>query len=268
MFTDLLHNLRIYGRLLALHLRAALEYEADFWIGIVGMGLTHVSGFVFVWTFFQNVPTVAGWGLWDTVFLYALSVIPRGLVEIVSDGAWNVRGSVNRGELDRLLVRPLSPLLQILSSLSSIHGLGNVLVGGAILVQAAVALNLSWHIGNLLLLGITLLSAVVMITAISLITNSVVFWEPAATSSFPFLAYQFLEFTKFPLSVYDRFVQLFLTWILPFAFVSYFPGLVLLGKPGVSLWLAYAAPLASLVVGGLAVLIWRWGLSRYQGTGH
>ena len=61
MFTDLLRNLRIYSRLLALHLRTALEYEADFWIGIVGMGLTHVTGFVFVWTFFQNVPVVAGW---------------------------------------------------------------------------------------------------------------------------------------------------------------------------------------------------------------
>jgi len=111
VLSRLAYNARIYGKLQLVHLRAHLEYEADFWIGIVGVVLTHGAGFVFVWAFFSSVPSIAGWGLWDTAFLYALSIIPRGLVEILCDGQWNLRMLVNRGEFDRLLVRPISPAL-------------------------------------------------------------------------------------------------------------------------------------------------------------
>lgn len=264
----LLSDLRICARLVGLNLRAAMEYEADFWIGIVGMGLTHVTGFLFVWTIFANVPAVAGWGLWETAFLYGLSVIPRGLAELFCDGPWVLLGYVNRGEFDRLLVRPFSPALQLIFSLNSIHGVGNVLVGALILGRAATALDLGWGVGLWLLLLFTLVSATVMITAISLLTHSIAFWEPAATSGFPFFVYQFQELTKFPIDIYHRTLRLLLTWIIPFACISYYPGLLLLGKPGVNPWLGYSAPLATVAVVGVAAVVWRRGLARYQGTGH
>ena len=56
-------------------------------------------------------------------------------------------------------------------------------------------------------------------------------------------------------------------WVPPFAFTSYFPGAVLLGKPEVSPWLGYASPLADLVVSGVASVVWREGLKLYQGMG-
>ena len=267
MLTRAMHYLRIYGRFQMLHWRASLEYEADFWIGIVGMGLTHTTGFIFVWAFFQNVPTVVGWGLWDTAFLYALAIIPRGLVELLCDGSWMLRMLVNEGELDRLLVRPVSPVLQLVTYMNSIHGLGSVLLGGIIFVRSAYELHVAWNIGNSLFLVLTLLNAVILINAINLIVNSIAFWEPAATGSFPNVVYQFLEFGKFPLNVYDRLVQLFLTWVLPFAFVSYYPSLVLLGKLGGNIWVAYATPFTGLLATCVAGLVWRVGLARYQGTG-
>jgi len=55
--------------------------------------------------------------------------------------------------------------------------------------------------------------------------------------------------------------------VLPFAFVSYYPGLILLGKPGVNVWLGYCTPLAGLFTVLIAALVWRVGLARYQGTG-
>jgi len=58
------------------------------------------------------------------------------------------------------------------------------------------------------------------------------------------------------------------TWVLPFAFVSYYPGIALLGKPVASPWLGPLAPLAGPAVALIAALIWRIGLRRYQGTGH
>jgi ABC-2 type transport system permease protein len=262
------YNVRIYGKLQLLHLRTHLEYEADFWIGIAGAALTQGAGFVFVWALFSNVPSVAGWRLWEIAFLYALSIIPRGLVEILCDGQWNLRQLVNRGELDRLLLRPLSPVLQLITQFVSIHGFGSVLLGAAIILRAARELGLAWSTWQYLFLTATLLSSVLLIGAINLATNCIAFWEPSSSSTFPFMIQNFLEFAKFPLSLYDRLVQGLMTWVLPFAFVSYYPGVALLGKPVENQSLGYLAPLAGPIVALLASLLWRTGLRRYQGTGH
>lgn len=264
----LLFYLRIYYRLQIVHLRTALTYEADFWIGIVGVALTQGAGFVFIWTIFQHIPAIDGWSLWEVALLYALVVIPRGLVELLCDGMWNLRALVNRGELDRLLVRPVSPLLQLITQFSSIHGLGSVLLGGAVLAISARTLNLHWSVWEVLLLGLTLANACVLMGSINLLTNCVAFWDPSASSAFPFMIQSFCDFGKFPLTLYNGLMQFILTWVIPFAFVSYYPGLILLHRTAASPWLAYAVPLSGPVLLLIAVVVWRVGLSKYQGVGH
>ncbi len=262
------HAARIYARLQALHLRTFLEYEADFWIGILGTVLTHGAGIVFLWAFFSRVPTVGGWTAWQIAFLYALSIIPRGLVEVLCDGQWQLRALVNTGEFDRLLLRPLSPALQVVAQEASIHGFGSILLGAIVLARASVALHLAWDPARAAYLLAVLGSSVVMIGALNLATNCVAFWEPSATGTFPFLVQNVLELAKFPLTLYGRLVQVLLTWALPFAFVSYYPGLVLLGRPSPMPALGVLAPLSGPAVAIVASLVWRRGVARYQGAGH
>ena len=65
MLGRLWFHLRMYATFQLVHLRTTLAYEADFWIGILGVALTHGVGIVFVWTLFLSVPQVAGWSVWE-----------------------------------------------------------------------------------------------------------------------------------------------------------------------------------------------------------
>ena len=105
------YNLSIYTKLQLLHIRAHMEYRLDFFIGVFGAALKHFSSFVFIWALFSTVPQVNGWSLWEIAFLYGLLVIPQGLVEVFCDGQWRLRFLVNTGELDRLMLRSISPAL-------------------------------------------------------------------------------------------------------------------------------------------------------------
>jgi ABC-type uncharacterized transport system permease subunit len=53
-----------------------------------------------------------------------------------------------------------------------------------------------------------------------------------------------------------------------FAFVSYFPALILLGKLHSNLWIAYVAPVIGLLAVCVAALLWRRGLVQYQSAGN
>jgi ABC-2 type transport system permease protein len=65
-------------------------------------------------------------------------------------------------------------------------------------------------------------------------------------------------------------MQRFFTYILPAIFLNYYPALYVMNKPdplGLPAWVAWLAPLAGLAVFSLALLFWRYGLSKYQSTG-
>lgn len=60
-----------------------------------------------------------------------------------------------------------------------------------------------------------------------------------------------------------------MTGVLPFAFINYYPTLVMLGKVDEAMHplLPYCTPIAAVIVMALGVLVWTLGINRYQSTG-
>ena len=267
MFERLQRLVRIYFRLQLLHLRSQLEYEADFWVGIFGAAMRHVAGFLFIWAVFHQVPQVQGWTLWELLFLYALAIIPMGLVELFYDGPWQLTELINEGRLDRVLLRPLPAGLQVVTEASSLHGLGSVLLGLVLLVRAGAELHLTLAVWQYAFVVVSLVGSMLLIGSLFFITQCLAFWEPSTTMSLSMLVQEMTALARFPVTLYDQLFRVLLTWVIPFAFISYFPGLVLLGRPEANPWLGYGSPLAGVVVTFVAARVWGFSLKFYQGAG-
>lgn len=259
---------RIYAKLIAVQLRAAVEYRADFWIGVLGAVLTNGIGLVFLSAIFSRIPTIAGWTIWQVAVLYGLTMIAYGVREAAADGVWMLRAQINRGDFDRVLVRPLSPAVQTMTAIASIHGIGNLLLGLTVFVVAARRAGVEWSPWKVLWLIVTIACGVAIVTAISFLANLIGFWEPGTGGSFPFMVANLVEFAKFPLDLYGWGVRFLVTAILPYGFISYYPGLILLDKDTGWRWLGYATPLAAVLIVLVTAWLWRVGLRRYQGVGH
>jgi len=60
------------------------------------------------------------------------------------------------------------------------------------------------------------------------------------------------------------------TFIVPLAFVNWYPALYLLDMPdplGLPSWLQYASPAVALLAALAAAVAWRAGVRRYRSTG-
>lgn len=259
---------RFYLRLQLVQLRTAVEYSADFWIGIAGSALMHVSGLVFISALFSQIPEVEGWTVWEIALMYALALIARGFVELACDGPWALRMLVNTGQLDRLLVRPLPASLQVATQIASIHGLGQMGLGVAVFAMASGRAGLDWAPWKAGYLALSLACSVVMLAAINYLVNLVFFWDPAGHSAVPTLLATSIDFAKFPLDIYNMLIRGLVTVVLPYAFITYFPALVLLERESPVRWLGWLVPLASLATVAVTALLWRRGIGRYQGVGH
>ncbi len=74
------------------------------------------------------------------------------------------------------------------------------------------------------------------------------------------------DFATFPVAIYPLPIQLLLTWVLPYAMAGFYPAAYLLRRDEYKVY-GLMAPLMGFILLGVALLIWRFAIRRYQSTG-
>jgi ABC-2 type transport system permease protein len=257
----------LYTRFMAQHLKSVVEYQASFVIMFCAGILMHVPGLVFLWVIYAQIPAIQGWRLEEALFLYAMIFFTEGMTSFFIEGTWKLSFLAHNGGLDRYLLRPAPPLLQVLGDAVGMHGIGPILIGAALLWQSLTAAPVAWTPGRVALVAALLVSALVIRGAIILASNAAVFWVPGLGVTLAVAVGDIGDFAKYPLTIYALGVQALITWVLPFAFISFYPAALIFGRPEGQV-LGWLTPLVAVVSGLLALGIFRAGLRRYESTGH
>jgi ABC-2 type transport system permease protein len=258
--------MRMYFRILGTHLRSTLEYEADFFILIVAGLLFQALNLIFLSAIFSQVPTINGWTYAECVLIAGLYGTLAGLSPIFFEGMWVMSWRINKGELDYPLVRPASLPAQLIGSRIGLHGIGDVLSGGAMVGWALTRIDVDWSVATILLGPVLFVSSGAIHLSLVTIFNLAGFWIPGPH---PFLAitmHNIEDMVRFPMSIYGQGLRLTFTVLVPFAFVTYFPVTWLLGKQ--TGWAGLLTPVIAVLCVLLARTIFRRGLIRYESAGH
>jgi ABC-2 type transport system permease protein len=262
-----MRTVRLYRRLLGAHLRALLEYEADFWIMAVATVLMQVVNIVFLTALFAKVPALNGWTFWDMLLMFGVVAVAEGVGSFLFEGMWRLAWQINTGELDYFMVRPFPVVLQSSSAEIGINGLSNMVIGGLMIGAAVPRIDVAWSPWTVPISVLLLLSAIVIKVSINLATNAVSFWLSSPSPLFAFAVHQIGDLARFPLSIYPFALKAVLGVALPFAFVSFFPIAFLRGF-GPAPWIGLLTPLVAAYCAAAASVIFRRGLRRYESAGN
>lgn len=258
---------RLYLRLLGAHFRSMMEYEADFLILAAATVLMQVVNVVFLAALFAKVPVLNGWTFWSVVMMFGAVALAEGVGSLFFDGMWSLAWQINRGELDYFLVRPYPVALQSSSAAVGINGLSNIVTGGLMIAAGLAHSPVDWTPWRVALAVLLLISSIVIKLSINLATNAACFWLQSPSPMFAFALHQVGELARFPLSIYPFALKAVLGLALPFAFISFFPIAYLLDS-GPSHRLGLLTPLIAAYCAGMAALIFRRGLRRYESAGN
>ncbi|MFC5468561.1 ABC transporter permease [Cohnella suwonensis] len=257
----------LYWRHLSQQLKAILEYQTDFFILVISAVLTQLLGIVFLKVVYTKIPDINGWQFWEVAFMYAMIYLTEGIGSLFFEGTWRIGSLVNRGGLDVFLLRPLSPILQVLCNGIGMNGLGNIAMGSIIVVQAIIYMPMHWTWDKIAITILLLLSAVVIRVAINLASNSVSFWTRASRNAFPLMVHNLSDFAKYPITIFPVAIRSLVTFVVPFAFVSFFPASYIFGKNGTD-WLWALSPIVAVACAAIAYRIFALGLRTYESVGN
>lgn len=263
--------MRKYGLLVSAAVRSELQYRANLWIMIAG-GLAYQGvGIAFIWVILERFETIRGWSFADVAFLYGIRLTAHSLWVVPGSQLIEVDLVVREGEFDRFLVRPMSPLIQLLARRIRLTTLGDLLGGVVLLAVTSAATQIDWSPGSVLVLLFAVIGGALVEGSLQLAASALTFRIQSTFAIKTGIDSVFNEFGNYPLSIFGPTVRFALTFVFPLAFVAYFPSTVLLHRTGelaVPVWLAYVAPAIGGLLMFLAYRFWIAQSRHYSSSGH
>ena len=261
--------LRLYKALISQFFKVVMQSKVDFLMGLFGFFFTQISGILFLYLVFEQIPSLQGWTLAQLVFIYGFAQIPRGIDHLFTDNIWMVAWRlVINGDFDRYMLRPMNVFFQVIAEKLQPDALGELLVGTILVVYSAIKGVVVLDAAHIALFVVSVLAGALIYTSIKLLFASLAFW---VKRSGPFLqlAYEMAEFAKYPTEIYAKALRFVITWVIPFAFVAYLPAGYFLGAGTGNHMGVIGIECAIAVVSWLiAYAVFRKGISKYESAGN
>ncbi len=254
-----------------LSLKSIVEYKFDRTFITIAIFCREMISVVVMFLILARFVHIKGWEYNEMFFLYSFLFLSYSIFVLFFAGMRDFAGMIYSGEFDRFLTRPLGLMYQIVASKIDLSaGLGHGIVGIILFTKTAFSVGIDWNIGNILYYIVILISGAVIQASIFLFAACFSFWTIKTDNLRNMIFFNARRFSGYPISFYPVIIQKLLMFVIPFAFVNYFPTQFFLNKSEMnSFWdgYLYLPPLVGAIMFVLVYAFWKQGVKRYSSTG-
>jgi ABC-2 type transport system permease protein len=265
---DVAVSVRGYRDIAVMWTRAAMAYPASFWMMAVSGFVVGGMDFAGIWVMFHTIDTLGGWTLSEIAFLYGATGFGLATADLTVGRIERLGSMIRMGRLDAMFLRPLPLLVQVCADEFALRRFARVFQ--AVVVLGVACTFVSWTPAKVLVTVSMLVSGSLIFLAVFIGFACIQFWTIDANEVANAFTYGGNTITQYPMTVFPREVVVGLTFLLPLAFVNWYPALYVIGRPdpyGFPDWLRFASPVVAVVLVSIALLVWRTGVRRYTSTG-
>ena len=257
--------MKLYLNSLALHLKSELEYRINFIISFLSQILIFFTYYFVILALFSKFNNIKGFTLYEVLLCFSIIQFGFSFNEVFARGIDKFDKLIIEGGFDRLLLRPKNLILQVLCSDGDFVKVSRLIQSIIVLIIALINLKIEITFMKIICLILMLISSCVIFFGIFLLA-----------ASYCFITIQGLEvrnvFTdggkhmaQYPIGVFEKGFVFFFTFIIPYAFVNYYPLLYFIGKKDN---IIYAfSPLVVLLYLIPCFIVFYMGVKKYEGSG-
>ncbi|RBW68120.1 ABC transporter permease [Bacillus taeanensis] len=248
------------------YMKTRLTYRVDLLIEILSDLLFQAVNLIFILVVFGHTQLLSGWSRDEIIFIYGFFLVPFAIfTSFFNIWDFNERYIV-KGEMDRILTRPVHSLFQVILERMELESLFGALTGIAVMIYAGSHLDLTFAWYDPFVFIVMVLGGSLVYAGIFILLASIGFWSDARTSIMPMM-YNIGNYGRYPVNIYNKVIRYILTWILPFAFVGVYPSAYFLNREE---WYMYSflTPFVGIGFFLFAVFMWNIGVTKYRGAGN
>lgn len=256
---------KLYFKFLKQNLKSELEYKASFIFNFIGNLFIFATYYFTIIALFGKFDNMAGFNIYEVLVAFGIIHFGYSFNEIFFRGLDVFENFILKGDLDRLFLRPQNVLFQVMCSQTDIVKISRLLQSLIILVIALINLKVKLTFGRIITLLLMILSAIIMFFSLFLLAASFCFKSVQALEVKNLITDGMKFICQYPVKVLRKGFVLFLTFIVPFAFVNYYPLLYVIGRTN-NLLYAFS-PLLTIIFVVPSIIIFNIGLKHYSSVG-
>ena len=270
MVERLTRDLRAFATLAGMWIRVSLTYRTSFVVmSLASLVLTGID-FAAILVVFANLHTLGGFGLGEVAFLYGSTVLCLGIADLLLGNVERLGRRIRMGTLDAMMVRPVPLFVQVCADEFALRRIGRIAQGALVFGWALSVVDIAWTPARIGVLGSMVLCGTALFGALCVLGAAFQFVSTDGSEAANAFTYGGNAITQYPLTIYPAEVVKGLTFLVPVAFVNWYPALFILGKHDpfrLPSALQLSSPVAALVLCSVAALAWHSGVRRYRSPG-
>lgn len=255
----------IFMDYLKTYMKTRMTYRADFFIEVFTDLLFNFMNLLIILIVFGHTDMLGGWTRDEMVFIYGYFMIPYGIFTCFFNLWGFTERYIVKGEMDRILTRPVYNLTQLLLENMDPSSLFGALTGAIVMGYAWTQLGLDFQWTDLLMMLLLVVGSILIYGGIYISLTALSFFSDSPTGILPMM-WNLQNYGRYPINIYNRVIQILLTWVLPFAFVGVYPASYFLDKDTL-LTMAWLTPVMGIAFQTIGILVWNYGVRRYRGAG-
>lgn len=256
---------KLYLNHLKLHILSQLEYKSSFIISFIAQIFVYFTYYFIIIALFQKFNNINGFNMYEVLLCFSIINFGYSINETFFRGVDRFENLIINGTLDRLLLRPVNVLFQVMCNEVDLVKISRIIQSIIILIISLTKLNIIWNISKIILLILMLLGSILIFFGIFVLM-----------ASYCFITVQGLEvknlFTdggkhvaQYPIGIFSKSFKFIFTFIIPYAFINYYPLLYFLDKNNNIFY--YFSPLLIIIYLIPCLYSFKVGLKRYNSVG-
>lgn len=215
---------------------------------------------------------IAFWDMNEMMFLYSLLFLTYGILIIFFTGLRDFGTIIQNGTFDRILLRPRGLLFQIIAiNADWFAALGHGGLGITLFIISANRVHITWNAVNILYYILAVIGGVLIQGAIFLFFASLSFFFIKVDNIRNTFYWTLRRFAGYPISIFPKLMQYIIMYVIPLAFVNYFPAQYLIRNRDIHLYpkiYMYLTPVIGVFMYLFAYGFWRFSVRYYKSTGN
>lgn len=266
---DTLHLIGLYLKTTA---KAWFQYRVDAFMRSLAVFLRESTGIIVIYLTLLKFEKINGWNVYEMMFLYSFLFLTYGILIIFFTGLRDFGETVRKGDFDRFILRPRGLLFQIIFvNADWFAAIGQGGLGIVLFIITAGRIGVTWNLSTIMYFSFAIVGGVLIQGSIFLFLATLNFYLLETGSLKELIYFSMKKFAGYPISIYHKVIQFCMIYIIPFAFVNYFPAQYILNKsdivsyPGIYL---YLTPVVGMGMYLSAYLFWRYSIRYYKSSGN
>ncbi len=266
---DIVHLVGVYTKTTA---KSWFQYRVDALLRSLAVFLRESTGIIVIYFTLQKFDTLNGWNIYELLFLYSLLFLTYGIMIVFFTGLRDFGRTVRSGGFDRFILRPRGLLFQLIfANADWFAAVGHGGLGVVLFLVSAGKVGIVWNVWKVLYYLFAVAGGVLIQGAVFLVLATLNIYLLETGSLKELLYFNMRKFAGYPISIFHKAVQFIMIYIMPFAFVNYFPAQYLLRKEDMAGYpqvFLYLTPVVGVGMYLAAYFFWRFSVKYYKSSGN